>query len=44
MIDVIRDKAIEVGEPAQGAGRTRSLWTVLIEGWEKDWGEWVSGG
>ena len=44
MIDVIRDKAIAVREPAQRAGRTRSLWTVLVEGWEKRWGEWVSGG
>ena len=44
MVDVIRDKAIAVGEPAQRASRTRSLWTVLVEGWEKEWGEWVSGG
>jgi hypothetical protein len=44
MIDVIRDKAIAVREPAQRAGRTRSLWAVLVEGWENGWGEWVGGG
>jgi hypothetical protein len=44
VIDVIRDKAIAVREPAQRAGRTRSLWTVLVEGWEKRWGEWISKG
>jgi hypothetical protein len=39
MIDVIRDKAIAVWEPAQRASRTRSLWAILVEGWKKGWGE-----
>jgi hypothetical protein len=32
MVDVIRDKAIPVRESAQRASRTRSLWTILVEG------------
>jgi hypothetical protein len=32
---VVRYEAIAVWEPAQRAGRTGGLWTVLIEGWEK---------
>jgi len=31
--NVIRDEAIAVWEPAQRAGRTGGLWTVLIESW-----------
>jgi hypothetical protein len=31
MIDVVRDEAIAVWEPAERAGRTRSLRTILVE-------------
>lgn len=33
MVNVIRDEAIAIWEPAQRAGRTGGLWTVLIESW-----------
>jgi hypothetical protein len=35
MINVVRDEAIAIWEPAQRAGRARGLWTILVEGWEE---------
>ena len=31
MVYVVRDEAIAIWEPAQGAGRTRGLWTVFVK-------------
>ena len=35
MVNVIRDEAIAIWEPAQRTGRTRGLWIVSVESWEK---------